>query len=131
AQTALTIIEALRGDNYDAIFKLAVGIEYRLSWMAGRVLLRIARTNPDPIIPLLLGGLKSWPAAVEQSARLLGELGSAAHAAISKLQTILSHQHQGARNAAAKALRDIAPDLPEPIRVPDEAAIRKQLGNNP
>jgi HEAT repeat protein len=128
AREALDIIEKLqRGDAKD-MFRLAAGHDDQVSWMAGRVLVRAGRTRPDEVIPLLIEGLESWPAAVEKSANLLGELRPAAQAAIPALEKALSHGHQGARNAAAEALRAIAPATLTPQEIPDETEIRRRLG---
>jgi HEAT repeat protein len=127
AREALTTIQQLRQPGAGEIYQLAVGHHEKVAWMAGRVLVRIGRDRPEEVVPRLIEGLGSWPAAVSVSAGLLGELGPAARAAVPALQKAVGHSNQEARNAAARAIVAIDPTLAAPPG-PDEAAIRTRLG---
>lgn len=127
ADEALTVIETLQSADPAELVKLVDDIDEKVSWMAGRVLVRVGRERSGDVVPLLTERLSSWPAAVEKAAHLLGELGPAAAPALPALREALKNLHQGARNAAEHAIRLIDPSTKEP-EPPGEAEVRRKLG---
>ena len=127
AREALAAIQQLRRPDTGEVYQLAIGHDEQVAWMAGRALMRIGRDRPADVVPRLIEGLGSWPAAATVSANLLGELGPAARAAIPALQKAVGHSNQECRNAAARAITAIDP-TPAAPNGPDETAIRTRLG---
>ncbi|HEY1067554.1 MAG TPA: hypothetical protein VGE52_15635, partial [Pirellulales bacterium] len=98
----------------------------RIAWMAERVLLRKAQSQPQPIVAALSDGLES-PAA-DWIAAVLGHLGPVAASAVPALQRALNHRESTVRKAAAAALARIDPRVASgPLQL-DEKTIRESLG---
>ena len=130
AEQALEVIEAFQRNDTSEIFELAMSADDKISWMAGRLLMKIARNNPQEVIPLLVEHLDAWPNAVKKSAGLLGELGACARSALPALRKALQHSNDYVRKVATKSLQTIAPELPPVQKIPSEEEIRLRLGED-
>ena len=130
AREALAFIAALRRADPAELCRLLDQAHGRYAWTIGRVLVRVARLRPDSVVPLLTQRLGSFPAAVEMAARLLGEIGPAARAAVPALRNALRHSDEAVRNAATEALHRIEPGTGGLPAKPSASAIRARLGQS-
>jgi hypothetical protein len=128
AQETIELINTIKRAKPRELCARLDDLDKKSTWMVGCVLLRIARENPDSIVPLLVARLRKYPAAVEEAAQLLGQIGPPASAASNALRKLIDHPYEGARKSVRQALVRIAPDQEGAKAKSTISVIREQLG---